>query len=75
MRSHEREYLRLAAELSEWPCLITRILDQHNPTGTCRACTTPGGRMVIAAPCPPRQLAMHAQLIIFERAQMIGRAR
>jgi hypothetical protein len=33
----EREFLRLAAALADWPGLVRRILDQHDATGTCRA--------------------------------------
>ncbi|WP_143517332.1 hypothetical protein [Pseudonocardia sp. MH-G8] len=72
MTASEREYQRLAAAVADWPVLIRRILDQHDATGTCRACTTPGGRMVIKAPCAPRFLAMQAQVINYERAELIG---
>lgn len=73
LTANERAYQRLAAALADCPSLIRRILDQHNPTGTCRACTTPGGRMVITAPCAPRSLATQAQVINYERAELIGR--
>jgi hypothetical protein len=73
LTTNEREYQRLAAALADCPSLIRRILDRHNPIGTCQACTTPGGRMVIKAPCAPRSLAIRAQMINYERAELIGR--
>jgi hypothetical protein len=56
-------YERLAGALAEWPALIHRLLAQHPPTGICPACTTPGGRTVVEAPCAPRWLAERAEVI------------
>lgn len=53
----------LAQELSSRPDLVRRLLADH-PAATrfsiCPGCTTPGGRMVIDAPCPIRKLALIA---------------
>ncbi len=48
----------VAAALADWPSLTGRLLVQHPATGgVCPACSTPGGRIVVASPCPPRALA------------------
>lgn len=67
LTTNEREFLRLAEALAEWPSLIARMLRDHGQVGICSGCTMPGGRNVIMAPCPLRSLAMHAQKIIRER--------
>lgn len=54
----------LAAALAEWPSLTGRLLVQHPATGgVCPACSAPGGRIVVQAPCPPRALAEMARKI------------
>ncbi|WP_433555595.1 hypothetical protein ACQPWY_24270 [Pseudonocardia xinjiangensis] len=63
-------YERLAGALAEWPALLRRLRAQHPPTGICPACTTPGGRNVVEAPCAPRSLADRAGVI--QRAGLIS---
>ena len=50
----------LARELATRPDLVARLLAGHHADGICPGCTTPGGRMVIEAPCPIRKLALMA---------------
>jgi hypothetical protein len=58
----------LAAALAEWPSLTRRLLMQHPATGgVCPACSTPGGRIVVESPCPPRALAERARKIHAQR--------
>lgn len=58
----------LAAALAEWPSLTSRLLMQHPATGgVCSKCSTPGGRIVVEAPCPPRALAESAWKIQAQR--------
>jgi hypothetical protein len=58
----------LAGVLAEWPTLTRNLLMRHPATGgVCPACSTPGGRIVVVAPCPPRALAETAQKIHAQR--------
>ena len=50
----------VARELSTRPDLVAQLLADHPTAGVCPGCTTPGGRMVIDAPCPIRKLALLA---------------
>jgi hypothetical protein len=59
--NHEREFLRLAEALAEWPELLDRLLHDHDEVDVCSGCTVPGGRNVIMAPCAPRTLAVLAR--------------
>ncbi|MHA6630638.1 hypothetical protein ACU61A_34820 [Pseudonocardia sichuanensis] len=61
MTRNEREFIRLADALGEWPTLVARLLRGHGEVGVCSGCTMPGGRNTITAPCPVRYLALLAQ--------------
>ena len=67
MTDNERQYVRLAHALAEWPSLLARLLRDHGEVGVCSGCTMPGGRNVIMAPCPVRSLALLAQTHVEQR--------